>query len=244
MRKQITIEALIQQVFSTSGWLTFLLGSIGLGVAVNGASGILYALSAHATASPAKQSALTLAAGFIVVLSAAYLIKRQLRTALQVPTLTESSPAPTRGLILLVSRNDAAPEVAAAATQPHHAAGTLQHVWLICTPQSSADASRTRDHLKALLRLDIMLPSMVNDVVSPTATHERVIAILSDLPKGWTPRDVTIDYTGLTASASLGAAMAAWSAGAALQYTPANYRKDGGPVAPRQPVLVRLPPRG
>ncbi|HEX4609021.1 MAG TPA: hypothetical protein VH092_12515 [Urbifossiella sp.] len=139
-------------------------------------------------------------------------------------------PCPRPGLVLLVSVGQTDTVRAAAA---HHRP-VLKHVWLVCSPQSAPAAAQLAGdpEFAAGVKVETVV---VDDVYEPRGVFDAVAGVFRRLPAGWGPADVAADYTGLTASASVGLVLAALQAGVAIQYTPAERDQTGRPIRPLPP---------
>jgi hypothetical protein len=64
--------------------------------------------------------------------------------------------------------------------------------------------------------------------------------IYSDLPPGCLETDVILDFTGMTACASVGSVLACLNENRSIQYTPAQYDTTLKAMQPLDPVEVVL----
>lgn len=149
------------------------------------------------------------------------------RSARTVAKLDKESPAACPGLIFLVGRRD----VFDKAVVPHEP--KLQHVWLVHSPETLSEAEKIAAGEREKGRLVNLLA--VGDVHDPDVFLRVVRGVYGALPGGVAAADVIADYTGLTAHASVGMALACLEAGAPLQYTPPANAGPG-------PVKESLPP--
>ncbi|MDQ3013916.1 MAG: hypothetical protein M3X11_24845 [Acidobacteriota bacterium] len=100
----------------------------------------------------------------------------------------------------------------------HQKEQTLEQCWLICSAQSFETAQEFQS--KYAGKLTIHDPLVVNDVNDPLEYRKLVNEIYKHLPDGWSEDDVIADYTGMTAHASVGMALACLSSKRPLQYIP------------------------
>ena len=80
----------------------------------------------------------------------------------------------------------------------------------------------------------------VNDVLDPVECHDVVNRIYSRLPAGMSESDVILDFTGMTAIASVGAVLACIDDQRPIQYTPGLFNQQLQAVKPYEPVEIVL----
>ncbi len=235
-----SIDHDIERIFRAVGWKSYAAGVLAVAVSGNAAFALSILGLAQIIGAQWLRLTITFVVGVALVVLTVFLIRRKLRSPLESMCLIERTPSPARGIVLLVSRNDAAPEIALAAIAPHVVAKTLERAWLICTAESSDHSVHVRDALEGA-GVATEPADKVDDVVAPVAVFETVRSRLTaGLPRGWGADEVIVDYTGLTASASIGIVMAARLSKARIQYTPARYDMAGRPLLPEGPIEVTL----
>jgi hypothetical protein len=142
-------------------------------------------------------------------------------------------PRPRKGLIFLFGRA----EVAREAIKAHES--TLERLWLICTPQSNAQAAQFVGELQAAGRLAAEV-RVVEDAHDPLAFYSAVSKVLGERPAGWGTDDLIADYVGLTAHASIGTVLACLHQQSPVQYTPGEYDGTLKALRPLPPFEVIL----
>jgi hypothetical protein len=136
------------------------------------------------------------------------------------------------GLILLVSN----PEACTTAIRFHQR--TLQQCWLICSSKTLDTAQKLCQEFPQVC---VDQPIVINDIYNPLEVYARVNDIYCDrLPPGWHESDVIADYTGMTAHASVGTVLACVSKARSLQYTPAQFDRNGKIVGSHDPIRILL----
>ncbi len=134
--------------------------------------------------------------------------------------LDKLPPVKHKGLILLVSRE----EPCRKAIEYH--LPQLERCWLICSSQTLDLAKKLKQDFP---NLKIPEPIIINDIYEPLEFYQEVRKIYNYLPQEWVIEDVVADFTGMTAQASVGMAIASLCEQSSLQYTPAEL-KDGKPT--------------
>jgi hypothetical protein len=109
---------------------------------------------------------------------------------------------------------------------------------LLCSAQSASIAeSIKRDFVEQGVKAHLI---MINDVFDPLEYKQKVEHIYSDLPADCQETEVILDFTGMTACASVGSVLASLSEHRSIQYTPAQYDTSLKTVVPLDPVEVIL----
>jgi hypothetical protein len=213
--------------FNPTTFLTFLFGSLSLSVAGNAAYGLLTEWLGAGPWSPA-----VILLGSLLVLGLAVWILAQVlgRERALPKDFLGFRALPHRGLILLVSK----PDVCRKAIR-HHGA-TLEQCWLICSLQTLEMAQELRQEFA---KVCLTKPIVINNVHDPLEYCNAVEKVCTSLPGDWKQWQVIGDCTGMTASGSVGMALACLRGGRPLQYTPATY-DQGKPVAPLDPIQISL----
>ncbi len=114
--------------------------------------------------------------------------------------------------------------------------------WLICSAQTQDAAASLLPWIESLTSSTILVElRTVGDVFAPDECYEAVYDIHNSLPKlpgDWRIDDLISDFTGMTAQASIGMALACISAGSDLQYTPAQTIGGKTTGESLQPIAV------
>jgi hypothetical protein len=216
---------------------TFLFSGIALGVMGNA----VYQLLTN-WLTTANFAVVGIAIGSLLVLLAAMWFLNRLAHRLHpAPPLPDKKPPKKRrGIIFLVSNEPTIRK----ALEWH--GETLTWCRLICSEQSMPLATKLKAELKEQGK-DVEL-ALVNDVLDPVECRNAVDEIYAKLRPDLTESDVILDFTGMTAIASVGAVLACLDEQRAIQYTPGVFDKDLKAIQPRDPVeivlhwgLLRLP---
>ena len=191
---------------------SFVIGAVSLGVFVNALFEFLRVLLTDWNVSLASLAVagLSVAVFWLTVI----VFSERMKTAAQMTLTTDMvPPRKRRGLIVLVS--DRGDEVLRAAVEFH--TGMLERCWLICSEKSKKVAEDFRASHPSIC---VDEPIVVPNVYLPIETFRAVRGILDSLGNDWNTDDVIADYTGMTAHASVGTALACSINGIAMQYTP------------------------
>lgn len=219
---------MIQFFFTPEAFVPFLFGSVFLGVLVNAVYGLLTNMLGTTNSAMAS---IAVGATLIFLLSV-WLFASVLARFEPRPIGAHTQP-PERhqGLILLVSRPEPC-ERAIAYHQPK-----LKQCWLLCSAQTLSIAQQVqKNHTEVCLDN----PLVVNDLNNPLEVKQLVEQIYTRLPSGWSESDLIVDYTGMTAHCSVGAALACLSPARHIQYTPAFFDENRNPLGSGDPMEVRL----
>ncbi|MDQ2805469.1 MAG: hypothetical protein M3Z04_00895 [Chloroflexota bacterium] len=234
-RQQHRLQAAWSHLFDPQALVPFLVGSMALAVLGNA----VFQLFTNwlGTGSPAL---LGIIFTMLLVLIVASLVLAHVLNRLPPPAeLKIEHPDPRSGLILLVSNEEAC----LAAIRWHQA--TLQHSWLVHSTMTANIAQEVAKYLEEQhIKVDLCY---VSDVFDPTVCAKEVEGIYGDLPAGLTARDVILDFTGMTAIASIGAVLACMGRQAPMQYTPAQRDENGRVIRslpPFEVILVPIPAGG
>jgi hypothetical protein len=210
----------------------FLVGALFLAVLGNAAYGLLTNLLGTQNSSVLAVMAVA-ALGFLLAMLAFVWQASRPGAVLPLANPWRRAPRPRKGLIFLFGRA----EVAREALKAHQAA--LQRLWLICTPQSNAQAAAFAADLRAAGGPAAEV-RVVEDAHDPLAFYAAVAEVLRERPAGWAAEDLIADYVGLTSHASIGTVLACLHHQAPVQYTPGEYDGDLKAVRPLPPFEVVL----
>ena len=208
---------------------TFLLGGVALGVLGNAAYQLL---TNWLTTSNWAALRIMIGALAVVLVAVWFLGRLAQRLRVAPPLPDKKPPAKRRGIIFLVSNE---PTIRKALDW--HSA-TIEWCRLICSEQSLPLAGKLKAELKER-RVDAELV-LINDVLDPIECRNTVDHIYTTLPAGLAESDVILDFTGMTAIASVGAVLACLDEQRAIQYTPGVFDAELRAVRPRDPVEIAL----
>ncbi len=216
--------------FDARKWPLFLLGAVAVTVLGNATHDFL-----KRTFGEDPRGLITIIGlAAAVLFGAAWALAAWLERPAAIIPPTRTRPVARRGLILLVGLRD---EVCREAIRHHRSA--LARVWLLCSPQSSEVAARLAGDHEVLAGVPVET-IVVTDVYDPRGSFDAVLAVRERLPEGWASSDLIADFTGLTATASVGLVLACLQTGIAIEYTPAEYSADGRALRPLPPQEVVL----
>src|SRR5947209_15534949 len=80
----------------------------------------------------------------------------------------------------------------------------------------------------------------IKDAFDPIGLKKKVDSIYENLPATCQEVDVILDFTGMTALASVGSVLACLDESRAIQYVPAEYNDKGQPIKPLDPIEIVL----
>lgn len=208
---------------------TFLLGGVALGVLGNA---VYQVLTNWLTTS--NWAAVRIIIGALAVLMSAVWLLGRLAHRLHVapPLPDKKAPEKRRGVIFLVSNE---PTIRKALDWHRE---TLEWCRLICSEQSLPLAGKLKAELKQR-GVDAEL-ALINDVLDPVECRNTVDLIYATLPEGLGESEVILDFTGMTAIASVGAVLACLDEQRSIQYTPGVFDAELKAVRPRDPVEIVL----
>ena len=220
----------LELLFNPAALIPFLIGTLCvaiLGSAVYQAITNVFGTSTNAVLGIALVT-------LLVLLVCARVLGMLLARVRPLPALVDKKPPPKcRGLILLVS-NEA---TCRKAIEWHKE--RLERCWLICSTDTAPTARKLAEELRSN-RLTVPPEIPIADVHNPLEYRDRVNDIYARLPEGWSDRDIIADYTGMTASASVGMIFACMTEERPIQYIPAYYDKDLKALQPLDPIEVML----
>jgi hypothetical protein len=208
-----SISRQIRRILTPEAVVPFIVGALCLGVLSNA----VFQLLTHWLGAAPGSLVLIIVGSLSILVIAALLTAHALshyQSILGDPS--KRRPEPRRGLIFLVSQNEA---VFREALKPHEQ--TLERIWFVCSKQSLPLAEKLKEEQEYSGR--VVEDLVVNDVHDPFAFFQQVKEICADLPEGWDPAEVIADYVGMTAHASVGTVLGCLFVGFPLQYTPGVY---------------------
>lgn len=218
-----------QMLFTPEMFLPFLLG----GVALNVLGNAIYQLLTNWLTTSSWAVVRIVLGAIAVLFSATILLKRiAFRRYSASPMVNKKPPDKRKGLILLVSNEPTCRK----AMEWHQ--DTLKHCWFLCTETSMEVATKLKDSLPSgWVKAEFVI---VNDVYNPIELKEKVEKIYADLPNAYVESDVILDFTGMTAIASVGSVLGCLGGNRAIQYTPGIYNKQLRAMEPLNPIEVVL----
>lgn len=226
---RVKFSQVVEQFFTPRAFFPFLIGSISMAVIGNEVARMLEKLVGETGRDALK---ITVGAVFVLAFCVGLLHRWLSRVEPQPVDFKQRKPDFRRGLILMVSK----PETCRKAIEYH--LPILERCWLLCSVQSLEVAEALRNEFRA--RLEMPAPVVVNDVNNPLEFTDRVNEIYGYLPEGWSDDEVIADYTGMTAHASVGMALACLAPARPLQYTPGRYDAGLKAVSPLDPIEIAI----
>ncbi len=229
MRARSHIVSGLQLMLRADALVPFFFGAIAFGILGNAAYDLLLRLSGDS-----KLAIVLIGAGaFVVIVVAAYFFSKAINRRAAAPPLPgKRAPLPHKGLIVLVSN-----EATVRKAIEHHSAA-LQCCWLVCSGRSAPLAEALHKELvKAGKSVHLVV---VDDVYDPVEIRDKVSDIYDHLPADIMESDVILDFTGMTAVASVGSVLACLNATRPIQYTPPQFDKDMKPVGVKEPIEITL----
>ncbi|MGI8551367.1 MAG: CRISPR-associated protein [Dehalococcoidia bacterium] len=215
--------------FNSEAILPFLFGAMTLSVLGNAVFGLLtkrfgssyYSLGAIALGT------------FLILLAATWVVTLALsRRRGALAAVEPRAPRTRKGLILLIGQPDPARKAIG-----YHSE-TLTHCWLICSDQTKESAQLVRSEFPSI---DIPPPITVDDVHNPEVFFKAVREIYrKGQAEGLAEDEIIADYTGMTASASVGMVLACLT-NRPLQYMqPASVNARLQGTKPGDPIEIAL----
>jgi len=216
-------------MFTPEALVPFLIGSLALAVLGNA----VYQLLANRLGTGNLAVVKIVAGSLLLLFGAAWFLSLFVNRLRPLPPLVgKQVPEKRKGLILLVSNESTTRK----AIKWHYA--VLKRCWLLCSTQSANIAENLKTELAGQDKTaDVIL---INDVFDPLEYRDKVEAIYANLPKGWTESDAILDFTGMTACASVGSVLACLNEQRPIQYVPAHYDATLKAMVPIDPVEVVL----
>lgn len=219
----------LQLITAPKTLTTFLIGGVALGVVGNA----VYQLLTNWLTTSNYAAVRIIIGSLAVLIGVLWFLSRlahRLRPAPPIPN--KRPPDKRRGIIFLVSNEPTIRKALA-----WHAE-SLEWCWLVCSEQTMPLAAKLRAELTEQGKNAEL--ALVNDVLDPVECRNTVNGIYAKLPMGLSESDVILDFTGMTAIASVGAVLACLDEQRAIQYTPGVFDNELKAVRPRDPVEIRL----
>lgn len=219
----------LQMMLSAQMLVPFLLGTLALAVLGSAVYQVLTNWLGTQTQAAVQIGASSLLVLMVMAALLSYLAGRQ--RALP-PLKNKSAPLQHKRLILLISSE----ALSRKAAQWHGA--TLERCWLFCSAESMPIASKLQAAMESQGKVADL--ELIKDVFDPLEYHTKVERIYSELPSGWSESDVILDFTGMTACASVGCVLACLNEQRPIQYTPGKFDAALKTMQPFDPVEVVL----
>lgn len=216
-------------MFTPAALLPFLTGSLAIAISGNAAYQLLTNWFGTTNTAIVKIGISAL----LIVVGAALAFSSYLNRLKPCPPLIGKKPPDKRKALILLVSNEPLSRRAVAWHEK-----TLRYCWLLCSAQSASIAESIKQSIVEQGVKAQMI--MINDVFDPLEYKQKVERIYSDLPADCSETEVILDFTGMTACASVGSVLASLSEFRSIQYTPAQYDASLKAVVPLDPVEVIL----
>lgn len=159
-----------------------------------------------------------------------FLYRRQLATF----SIGKKKPSQRKGLILLVSN------LITARTAIEIHKEILTKCWLICSDSSEKLGIQLKEEFENE-STDFKIISIGDlDVYDPLILRDEVEQIYSKLPDYFSEQDIILDFTGMTAVASVGAVLACVGKNRPMQCVPAVFNQNLKVLQPLEPIEIEL----
>ncbi|MEW6127208.1 MAG: hypothetical protein AB1757_09230 [Acidobacteriota bacterium] len=212
-------------------FLPFVLGGVALGVLGNA---VFSLLTNWLTTDNGALIRISIGA-FLFILFSGWLLRKFLdRHRKTTPLIGKKQPAMRKGLILLVSQE----AVCKKAIKWHQQ--ILSKCWLVCSAKSNKIGERLKEEFENHSTDFEIVPITDTDVFDPLALKWKIEEIYQNLPQFFSEEDVIVDFTGMPATASVGAVLACFDKDRPIQYTPAPYNEKLEAIEPLNPIEVKI----
>lgn len=229
MKARRHVQSGLQLMLTPEALVPFLVGAIALAILGDAAyDWLLSMLGTKGTHS----GAIAVVTGFVLLGSAGVCSRVVNRDRPAPPLPGKRPPKPRKGLIVLVSNSTSL----AKAIEYHSSA--LEHCWMVISGRSAQVAEAATEGLRQNGKQAYMVA--IDDVYDPVEMRNKIAAVYAALPDGLAESDVILDFTGMTAVASVGSVLACLNADRPIQYTPPEFDKDMKPVAAKDPIEIAL----
>lgn len=230
------IDNLYQELFSGKKLSYFILGWIVLGVLGNAVFSFFTKLIETYLIS--NQYIVWILTG-LLALSVLWFAITQLRKNLYKQTTkllaNTTHPKKHKGLIVLVSRIEPSQK----AINWH--LGTLEYCWLICSNSSKETAEELKKEFRSKIQEEINITEVKDEEVYEPIVFKKVVdEIFEKLPPNLKEEDVILDFTGMTALASVGSVLAFVGSEKIIQYIPAVNTATLEEVGSHEPIQFEL----
>jgi hypothetical protein len=216
-------------LFSTDMLLPFVLGGIALSILGNT---VFTILTNWLTTSNWALARISLGAMLFILCSGWLLRKFLYRRRTSTYSVGKKQPDARRGLILLVSQEPTCRK----AIEWHKE--LLTKCWLICSAKSNPIGEKLKNEYENSTTEFDAISVNDKDVFDPLILKSKVDEIYRNLPQSFSENDVILDFTGMTAIASVGAVLACFDKARPLQYVPAQYNAKLEALEPLDPIEI------
>ena len=220
-----------ESMFSPDLLIPFIFGAVALGVLGNA---VFTLLTNWLTTENPALIRISIGAFLSIVLFGWMLRKFLYRRQIAAFSIGKKKPDQRKGMILLVSNF----QTARAAIEIHKE--LLSRCWLICSDASEKVGYELKTEFEnKSTEFEIICIGDL-EVFDPVILKNKVEEIYSNLPDFFSEQDVILDFTGMTAVASVGAVLACVGKNRPMQYVPAPYNQKLKAVQPSEPIEIEL----
>ncbi len=218
-------------LFSPDMLIPFIFGGIALSVLGNA---IFMLLTNWLSTNSSALIRISLGAFLFIIMSGWVLRKFLYRRQLVNFSIGKKAPDKRKGLILLVSNILTARK----AIELHK--DLLTKCWLVCSYTSEKIGEELKSEFNnELLEFEIITIGDL-EVFDPLILRNIVDRIYSNLPEFFIENDVILDFTGMTAVASVGSVLACVGKNRPMQYIPAPYNQKLKAIQPLEPIEIEF----
>lgn len=218
-------------LFSPDLLLPFVFSAVALGILGNA---VFSLLTNWLTSSDSALIRISIGA-FLSIILFGWLLKHFLyNRQIAAFSMGKKKPDQRKGLILLISNI----LTAKAAIQFHKE--LLTHCWLVCSESSEKSGIELKNQYENESTEFTIIPINDQDVFDPLIFKNEIEKIYSNLPSFFSEQDIIVDFTGMTAVASVGAVLACVGKDRPMQYVPAPYSQKLKAVQPLEPIEIEL----
>lgn len=218
-------------LFSTEMFIPFVFGGIALSILGNS---VFSLLTNWLTTSNWGLIRISLGA-FVFIVGSGWLLRKFLyRHQLNGLSIGKKQPDKRKGLILLVSNISTCRK----AIEWHQ--DILDKCWLICTQKSEKIGDELKEDFENISTEFEIITIADKDIFDPLIFKNEVESIYSNLPQFFTENDIILDFTGMTAVASVGSVISCLGKNRPIQYIPAPYNEKLKAVEPLDPIEIEL----
>lgn len=218
-------------LFSPDLLIPFIFGAVALGVLGNA---VFTLLTNWLSSENSALIRISIGAFLSIILFGWLLRKFLYRRQLSTFSIGKKKPEQRKGLILLVSNF----LTASAAIETHKE--LLSKCWLICSDTSEKIGNELRNEFENDSTEFEVISIGDLEVFDPVIVKNKVDEVYSNLPDYFSEQDIILDFTGMTAVASVGAVLACIGKNRPMQYIPAPYNQKLKAVQPLEPIEIEL----
>jgi hypothetical protein len=218
-------------LFSTDMLLPFIFGGVALSVLGNSIFTLLTNWLSTSSSALLRISSVAL---LLIILSGWLLRKFLYARQLESFSIGKKIPDQRKGLIVLVSNIITARKAIALHQE------LLTKCWLICSDSSEKIGNELIVEFENLSAAFEIITIGDLDVFDPVIFKNKVDQIYSNLPDFFQENDVILDFTGMTAVASVGSVLACVGRNRPMQYVPAPYNQNLRAIQALEPIEIEL----